>query len=62
MRCCITSRTQVRSKHPSKDEEAFDSQQLPQIPDTPIAGGGSSDRITFRDPVVRRSLVSSTPH
>ena len=32
--------------------------QLPQVPDTPIAG----QKVTFRSPVVRPGSVSSTPH
>ena len=37
------------------EDEVF---QLPQVPDTPIAG----QKVTFRSPVVRPGLVSSTPH
>ena len=37
------------------EDEVF---QLPQVPDTPIAG----QKVTFRSPVVRPGSVSSTPH
>ena len=32
------------------------------MPDTPIAGSSHGQKVTFRSPVVRPGLVSSTPH
>ena len=39
----------------NEDDEVYKSQRLPQVPDTPMAGGGIS-LVTFKEP------VSSTPH
>ena len=36
--------------------------QLPQVPDTSIAGSSHGHKVTFRSPVVRPGLISSTPH
>ena len=36
-------------------DEVYNSQRLPQVPDTPVAGGGVPS-VTFKEP------VSSTPH
>ena len=41
------------------DDEVF---QLPQVPDMPIAGSSNGQKVTFRSPVVRPGLISSTPH
>ena len=40
------------------EDEVF---HLPQVPDTPIAVSGHGHKVTFRSPVVRPWLVSSTP-
>ena len=40
------------------EDEVF---QLPQVPDTPIAGSSHGQKVTFRSPVVRPGSVSSTP-
>ena len=45
----------VRNGSDYSDDEVF---QLPQMPDTPIAG----QKVTFRSPFVRPGSVSSTPH
>ena len=39
------------------EDEVF---QLPQVPDTPIAGSSHGQKVTFRSPVVRPGSVSST--
>ena len=41
------------------DDEVF---QLPQVPDTPIAGSSHGHKVTFRSPVVRPGSISSMPH
>ena len=42
--------------------EVFESSNLPQVPDTPIAGSSHGHRVTFRHPVMRPGSVSSTSH
>ena len=49
----------VKSGSDFSDDEVF---QLPQVPDTPIAGSGHGHKVTFRSPVVRPGSISSTPH
>ena len=45
-----------------EDPETYDSQRLPQVPDTPTAWGGASALI-FKEPgVSKEAVVSSTPH
>ena len=39
----------------NEGDEVYNSQRLPQVPDTPVAGGDVSS-VTFKEP------VSSTPH
>ena len=53
---CGTASKNRRARDGSdySENEVF---QLPQVPDTPIAG----QKVTFRSPVVRPGLVSSTP-
>ena len=49
----------VRSDSNYSEDEVF---QLPQVPDTPIAGSSHEQKGTFRSLVVRPGSVSSTPH
>ena len=53
---CGTASKNRRARDGSNysENEVF---QLPQVPDTPIAG----QKVTFRNPIVRPGLVSSTP-
>ena len=43
----------------SEDGEAYNSQRLSQVPDTPMAGGGVSS-VTFKESVVKETVLSST--
>ena len=49
----------IKSGSDYSKDEVF---QLPQVPDTPIAGSSHGQKVTFRSPVVRLGSVSSTPH
>ena len=49
----------IRSGSEYSEDEVF---QLPQLPDTPIAGSSHGQKVTFRSPVVRLGSISSTPH
>ena len=49
----------IRSGSEYSEDKVF---QLPQMPDTPIAGSSHGQKVTFRSPVVRLGSVSSTLH
>ena len=52
----------VRNVKSSEDGEGYNSQRLPLVPDTPVAGGCAS-LVTFGEHVVSKEVVvSSTPH
>ena len=44
----------------NKDGEAYNSQRLPQLPDTPVAAGDVS-AVTFKEPVSSTSCVKLHP-
>ena len=48
----------IRSGSEFSEDEVF---QLPQVPDTPIAGSSHGQKVTFRSLVVRPGSVSSMP-
>ena len=60
MKCGTASISgKIRSGSNYSDDEVF---QLPQVPDTPIAGSSHGQKFTFRSPVVRQGSISSMPH
>ena len=52
------SKNRTRNGSDYCEDEVF---QLPQVPDTPIAGSSHGQKVIFRSPVVRLGSVSSTP-
>ena len=46
----------------TSEDEVFESDHLPQVPDMPIAGSDHGHKVTFRSPIVRPKSVSLTPH
>ena len=54
---CIKNR-KIRSGSEYSKDEVF---QLPQVPDTHIAGSSLGQKVTFMSPVVRLGSISSMP-
>ena len=48
----------IRSGSEYSEDKVF---QMPQVPDTPIAGSSHGQKVTFRSLVVRLGSISSTP-
>ena len=43
----------IKSGRDSSEDEVFESDHLPEVPDMPITGGGHGHIVTFRSPDVR---------
>ena len=51
----------MRNEELSEDDKAYNSQRLPQVPDTPAARGGASSETIIELMVSKEVVVSSTP-
>ena len=61
--CSTASQKQkMKSGRYTSEDEVLESDQLPQVPDMPIAGSGHGHKVTFRSPIMRPRSVSSSPH